>query len=77
MEAVIKLKPEELTSGILSKIRKMIGEKSNMEIIITVRDKREEYLTTLDRSIHELKEDKGTVTFAMEEFLEYPSKKAK
>lgn len=77
MEAVIKLKPEELTSGILSKIRKMIGKKDNMEVIITVRDSNEGYLATLDRSIHELETDKDTITFAMEDFLEYPTKKSK
>jgi hypothetical protein len=77
MEAVIKLKPEELTSGILSKIKKMIGKRNNMEVIITVRDSNEEYLATLDRSIHELETDKDTTTFAMEDFLEYPSEKPK
>lgn len=77
MEAVIKLKPEELTSGILSKIKKMIGKRNNMEVIITVRDSNEEYLATLDRSIQELETDKDTITFAMKDFLEYPSEKPK
>ncbi len=77
MEAVIKLKPEELTSGILSKIREMIGERNNMEVTITVRDKSEEYLSIIDRSIHDLKTEKGLTTFTMEEFLEYPSKEAR
>ena len=75
MEASIKLKPEELNSGIISKIREMIGERNNVEVTIIVREKTDEYLSTLNHSIHDLETNKGLISFTIEEFLNYPSKK--
>lgn len=74
MEAAIRLKPEELNSEVISKIREMIGEKNNMEITIIVREK-EEYLSTLNRSIDHLEKNKDLISFTMEEFLDYPHNK--
>lgn len=74
MEAAIKLRPEELNSGIISKIREMIGERKNVEVTIIVREKNDDYLSTLNRSIHDLEKNKDLISFTMEEFVNYPSK---
>lgn len=54
----------------------MIGERNNVEVTIIVREKNDEYLSTLNRSIHDLETNKDLISFTMEEFLNYPSKKA-
>jgi hypothetical protein len=69
MDAVIKLKPEELTNKMLVKIKELIGGRKDIEITISLIDNKTEYLKTLDRSIEDLNTDKDTITFTMEEFL--------
>lgn len=39
MQAVIKIKPSELTNELVDNIKRMVGEKQNVEITINVTDK--------------------------------------
>ena len=75
MNAVIKLRPEELDQSLLEKIKELVKGRTDIEVIISLTDNKHEYFKTLDRSIADLKADKGTISFTMEEFLEYPSSK--
>jgi len=74
MEAVIKLKPEELDNNLLLKIKQLIAGRSDMEVTISLKEKSLVYLKDLDESIRQV-EDDDTITFTMEEFLAYPAKK--
>ena len=74
MDAVIKLKPEELNNKMLVKIKELIGGRKDIEVTISLTDSQTEYLKTLTRSIADLNADKDTITFTVEEFLAYPSK---
>ncbi len=74
MEAVIKLKPEELDNDLLSKIKQLVAGRSNIEVTISLTEKSNEYIKTLNQSIEELNNN-NTVTMTMEEFFEYPAKK--
>ncbi len=74
MDAIIKLKPEELNNKMLVKIKDLIGSRKDIEVTISLTDSKTEYLKTLDRSISDLNRNKDTITFTLEEFLAYPSK---
>jgi hypothetical protein len=74
MDAVIKLRPEELDNRMLVKIKELIGGRMDIEVTISLTDNKTQYLKTLDLSIADLNADKGTITFTIEEFLAYPSK---
>ncbi len=74
MDAIIKLKPEELNNKMLVKIKDLIGSRKDIEVTISLTDSKTEYLKTLDRSISDLNRNKDTIIFTLEEFLAYPSK---
>ncbi len=74
MEAVIKLKPEELDSNLLSKIKQLVAGRNNIEVTISLTEKSSDYIDSLNRSIGQLNNNE-TITMTMEEFLEYPAKK--
>ncbi|MEJ7680698.1 MAG: hypothetical protein WKG06_23165 [Segetibacter sp.] len=74
MEAVIKLKPEELDSNLLSKIKQLVAGRNNIEVTISLTEKSSDYINTLNQSIGQLNNNE-TITMTMEEFLEYPAKK--
>lgn len=74
MDAVIKLKPEELDNKILTKIKELIGGRKDIQVTISLTDNKTEYTKTLNRSLADLNADKDTISFTMEEFLAYPAK---
>ena len=51
MEAVIKLKPEELDSNLLSKIKQLVAGRNNIEVTISLTEKTSDYINTLNQSI--------------------------
>ena len=74
MEAVIKLKPEELDSNLLSKIKQLVAGRNNIEVTISLTEKPSDYINTLNQSIGQLNNNE-TITMTMEEFLQYPATK--
>jgi hypothetical protein len=78
MEAVIKVRADELQQDLLEKIKLLIGDNNSVEIIIQVRDTSfnssqetpAEYLSQLQYSIGDKKAGK-TTEFSMEEFRQY------
>lgn len=75
MNAVIKLRPDELDNNLVIKIKELINGRTDIEVTISLSDSKSEYLKALDRSIADLNLDKDTISFTMEEFLKYPSSK--
>ncbi len=75
MNTVIKLRPEELDHNLLQKIKELVNGRNDIEVTIFLSDNKSEYFKTLDRSIVDLHANKDTISFTMEEFLEYPSSK--
>lgn len=73
MEAVIRLRPEELDDNLLSKVKQLIAGRSDMEVIISVKEKLPNYLDSLNASLKQM-ENEDVMTFTMEEFLTYPGK---
>ncbi len=73
MDAVIKLKPEELNNKLLTKIKELTEGRKDIEVTISLTDKKSEYFRTLDRSIGDLSSGRDITTFTIEEFLTYPS----
>lgn len=73
MDAVIKLRPEELDNKLLTKIKELTEGRNDIEVTISLIDKKAEYFRTLDRSIEDLNSNKDITTFTIEEFLTYPS----
>ena len=74
MEAVIKLKPEELDNNLFSKIKQLVAGRNNIEVTISLTEKTSDYINTLNQSIGQLNNNE-TITMTMEEFLEYPATK--
>lgn len=76
MDAFIKLKPEELDNKLIIKIKELTEGRNDIEVTITLIDKKAEYFRTLDRSIEDLNSGRDITAFTIEEFLAYPSSKA-
>lgn len=77
METIIKLSPAELNSTLLSKLRKLIGSKKNVDVTISVKEYDEQYAAELDSSIEQAESGQNLVTLSMEEFIAYTPSKAK
>ncbi len=81
MQAVIKIKPAELTNELIDNIKRMFGETKNIEITISVQDvtpktslyeqTKEEYVQRLNTAIENIKNNHNQVVFTMEEFEEF------
>lgn len=71
METIIKLSPSELNEKLIEKIRSYIGEKTNVDVIISLKEYDKQYFEDLKRSAEEAESGKGLVTFTMEEFMSY------
>ena len=71
METVIKIQPSELNSGLLSKIKKFIGNKQNIDVTISLKEFDKNYADSLDRSIEEIESGDQLVNMTMEEFAAY------
>ncbi len=55
MNAVIKLRPEELDYNLLQKIKELVNGKNDIEVRISLSDDKSQYFKTLDTSIADLK----------------------
>ena len=74
METIIKIHPDELNKTLLNKIRKFIGGKENIDIIISLKEFDPEYANALADSIEQA--EKGDiVSMTMEEFVAYTPKR--
>ncbi len=77
METIIKLSPSELNASLLSKIRKLIGNKENVDVTISVKEYDADYASELDNSIEQVESGQSLVSFSMEEFMAYTPSKTK
>jgi hypothetical protein len=75
METIIKLSPSELNAKLLSRIRKLIGNKENVDVSISVKEYDAEYAFDLEDSIQQVESEQNMVSFSMEEFMAYKSPK--
>ena len=75
MNAVIKLRPEELDNNLLQKIKELVNGRTDIEVTISLSDNKSAYFKALDKSIADLNAGNDLISFTMEEFLEYPSSK--
>jgi len=71
METIIKLSPSELNASLLRKIKKLIGNKENVDVTISVKEYNADYAKELDDSIEQAESGQNLVSFTMEEFMEY------
>lgn len=74
METVIKIHPSELNAGLISKIKKFIGNKENVDVTISLKEFDPAYADALDRSIEEAERGQELITMTMEEFVAYTPK---
>ena len=76
METVITVNPSELNSSLLNKIKRFIGKKNNVDVIISLREFDPVYVDALDRSIGQAESGQEIISMTMEEFVAYaPQKK--
>ena len=75
METVIRVNPSELNSSLLNKIKKFIGGKENVDVIISLREFDPAYDEALDRSIEQAEKGEEIVSMSMEEFVAYTPQK--
>jgi hypothetical protein len=81
MEYVIKLTPEELTPELIEDIKRLLNKDKPFEITLIVKEKplkeylfeesRAEYITNLNRAIDDVENNRGLVTFTVEEFEKF------
>ena len=77
METIIKVSPSELNAGLLSKIRKIIGKKDNIDVTISLKEYDAAYAEALERSIDEAESGQNLISFTRKDFMAYtPSKKS-
>jgi hypothetical protein len=75
METVIKIHPSELNSSLISKIKKFIGDKENVDVTISLKEFDPAYVDALDRSVDQAENGQELITMTMEEFVAYTPKK--
>lgn len=75
METVITVNPSELNSSLLNKIKKFIGKKNNVDVIISLREFDSAYTTALDKSIEQAEAGDEIISMTMEDFVAYTPKK--
>jgi len=71
METVITVNPSELNSNLLNKIKKFIGKKNNVDVVISLREYDPSYVEALDKSIEQAESGKDIISMSMEEFVAY------
>ena len=75
METVIKVRPSELNTSLLNKIRKFIGGKENIDVTISLKEFDPVYVEDLNRSIQQAENNPDDIiTMTMEEFVAYKPK---
>jgi hypothetical protein len=75
METVITVNPSELNSNLLNKIKKFIGKKNNVDVVISLREYDPSYVEALDKSIEQAESGKDVISMSMEEFVAYAPEK--
>jgi len=76
MQTEINLKTSELNAEFLSRIKNYLKVKKNANIKIIINDE-EDYFEVLDRSIKDIENKKGLVTFSLEELMAFDPGKVK
>ena len=77
METVITVNPSELNSSLLNKIKKFIGKKNNVEVVISLREYDPAYVEALDKSIEQAEKGTEIISMSMEDFVAYTPQKGK
>jgi ssRNA-specific RNase YbeY (16S rRNA maturation enzyme) len=70
MQTVIHLKPSELTSEFIKKMKDFLKGKKHPKITITINDE-EDYLEVLNRSVRDAETELNIISFNEEEFENY------
>jgi len=73
METEIRVKPSELNTTLLDKIKTFIGNKKNIDVTISIKEFDPDYVDSLNRSITQA-ESNDVISFTMEEFVAYTPK---
>ena len=71
METVITVNPSELNSNLLNKIKKFIGKKNNVDVVISLREYDPAYVEALDKSIEQAETSTEIISMTMEDFVAY------
>ena len=77
METVITVNPSELNSSLLNKIKKFIGKKNNVDVVISLREYDPAYVEALDKSIEQAETGSEIISMSMEDFVAYTPQKGK
>lgn len=77
METVITVNPSELNSSLLNKIKKFIGKKNNVDVVISLREYDPAYVEALDKSIEQAETGTEIISMSMEDFVAYTPQKGK
>ena len=75
METVITVNPSELNSSLLNKIKKFIGKKNNVDVVISLREYDPAYVEALDKSIEQAETGSEIISMSMEDFVAYTPQK--
>jgi hypothetical protein len=75
METVITVNPSELNSSLLNKIKKFIGKKNNVDVVISLREYDPAYVEALDKSIEQAETSTEIISMSMEDFVAYTPQK--
>lgn len=73
METEIRVKPSELNTILLDKIKTFIGNKKNIDVTISIKEFDPDYVDSLNKSISQA-ESNDVISFTMEEFVAYTPK---
>ena len=73
METEIRVKPSELNTTLLDKIKTFIGNKKNIDVTISIKEFDPDYVESLNKSISQA-ESNDLISFTMEEFVAYTPK---
>ena len=71
METVITVNPSELNTSLLNKIKKFIGKKNNVDVVISLREYDPAYVEALEKSIDQAETGAEIISMTMEEFVAY------
>jgi dienelactone hydrolase len=75
METVITVNPSELNSSLLNEIKKFIGKKINVDVVISLREYDPAYVEALDKSIEQAETNSEIISLSMEDFVAYAPQK--
>lgn len=73
METEIRVKPSELNTTLLDKIKTFIGNKKNIDVTISIKEFDPDYVDSLNESISQAKSN-DVISFTLEEFVAYAPK---